>query len=61
MEAYKWERGQLRQGSDYKIIAVRLNREKDGDILKVLDNINASGYIKALIRKDIQEGNIEND
>lgn len=61
MEALKWDRGQLRQGSEYKIIAVRLNKEKDRDILEILDNINASGYIKALIRKDIQEGTIEND
>lgn len=53
MIATKWERGNLR--ADYKLIAVRLNLEKDADIIAVLNRVdNSSGYIKELIRNDIK-------
>lgn len=53
MIASKWERGNLR--ADYKLVAVRLNLEKDADIIAVLNRVeNASGYIKDLIRNDLR-------
>lgn len=55
MEALKWERGKLRQ--DYRLITIRLNKEKDKDIIELLDTLgNNSGYIKSLIRNDMKEG-----
>lgn len=56
MELTKWKRGELRAPS-YKIIAVRLNENTDQDIIQALEQIdNTSGYIKALIRRDLEGG-----
>lgn len=45
----KWQRGNT------KIIPVRLNLNRDKDILSKLDIVpSKSGYIKQLIRKDIK-------
>ena len=41
---------------NYKIIALRLHKIKDGDIMKRLDEVDImQAYIKELIRKDIRE------
>lgn len=54
MELTKWERGNLRK-PEYKLIAIRLNTKSESDIISALENVeNTSGYIKALIRKDLQ-------
>ena len=54
MELTKWERGNLRK-PEYKLVAVRVNLENEKDIIEALEKTeNISGYIKALIRKDIQ-------
>lgn len=40
---------------EYKLYAIRVNKTEDSDIFKALECIeNVNGYIKALIRKDIQ-------
>ena len=54
MELTKWERGNLKK-PEYKLVAIRLNSENERDIIEALEKVeNASGYIKALIRKDIE-------
>ena len=54
MELTKWERGNLRK-PEYKLITIRINTAGEKDILDAIEKTeNASGYIKALIRKDIQ-------
>lgn len=43
---------------NYKVISFRMHKVKDGDIIKRLGEIsNKQGYIKDLIRKDINDGN----
>lgn len=41
---------------DFKSVYMKLNKEKDSDILEKLSSVgNVQGYIKALIRADIQK------
>lgn len=44
------------QKEHIKRVVVKLNKESDKDILDYLDSLpNVQGYIKSLIRKDIEQ------
>ena len=45
------------QGNNHTAIYIKLHLVKDNDIIKRLSDVgNKQGYIKSLIRKDLQEG-----
>lgn len=42
--------------ADFKSVYMKLNKEKDSDILEKLSSVgNVQGYIKSLIRADMQK------